>query len=133
MSLVEFCTNGIWEGVFFAKKSISILKCKKSVIWVVFFLFSMFFFRFPVAEVAPPLTKETVKHVHRPHHNRQRRGGVADATAHSKRSTPPALKPAGLIATLNELELKARTPPGEKFSQLQSLPDAILAISTPSS
>ena len=78
------------------------------------------------------MTKETVKHVHRPHHNRQRRGGVADA--HSK--PPKALKSAaaaGLIATLNELELKARTPPGEKFSKLQTLPDAILAISTPSS
>ena len=41
------------------------------------------------------------------------------------------------LTILNELELKARTPPGglgvEKFAQLQHLPDTILAISTPSS
>ena len=79
------------------------------------------------AAVPPPLTKDSARNVQTPHHKRGRRGGLVETDENQPRS----LKSAAVVRTLDELELKSRTP--EKFSQLQNLPDTIVAISTPSS
>ena len=85
--------------------------------------------------VPPPLTKaEASQSSSRQHHNRGRRGGITDDRPSAVKLNTTPIGPIGFKTghTLEEVELKARTPKSYD-AKLQTWPDTIVAISTPSS